>query len=45
MQALSREGQPILLAQSVETDGKTYIAEVIQIDGTKRKIEYYRDLK
>ena len=36
--------RPILLAQAaVETDGKVYYADVIQIDGTKKRIKYYRD--
>lgn len=34
------ESQPIVLAQSAETDGKVYIVAVLQIDGTKKKVEY-----
>lgn len=38
------DNQPILLAQAAtETDGKVYVAEVIQVDGTKKTIKYFRD--
>ncbi|MBC7498310.1 hypothetical protein H7170_01580 [Candidatus Gracilibacteria bacterium] len=37
---------PILLAQaSTETDGKVYTAEVIQVDGTKKTVKYFRDAR
>lgn len=32
----------IILAEA-ETDGKVYTAEVVQIDGTKKVVKYYRD--
>lgn len=36
--------QPILLAQAAtETDGNTYIAEVIQVDGSKKTVKYFRN--
>lgn len=38
--------QPTLIAQaSTETDGKVYTAEVIQIDGTKKTVKYFRDAR
>ncbi len=39
--------QPILVAQAStqETDGKVYTAEVIQVDGSKKTIIYYRNIK
>lgn len=41
---LVSDTQPILLAQAaVETDGNTYIAEVIQVDGTKKTVKYFRN--
>lgn len=41
---LARDTQPTLLAQaSQETDGKTYTAEVVQVDGTKKTVQYFRD--
>ncbi len=43
---LQTGAQSTLLAQaSTETDGKTYQAEVIQVDGTKKKVSYqkYKD--
>lgn len=41
---LVNDTQPILLAQAAtETDGNTYIAEVIQVDGSKKTIKYFRN--
>jgi hypothetical protein len=37
------DAQPVLLAQAQETDGKIYVAEVIQVDGTKKTVKYFRN--
>jgi hypothetical protein len=42
---LIQDTQPILLAQAQETDGKVYVAEVIQIDGTKKKVQYTKNVR
>ena len=36
---------PVLVAQAAppESDGKEYFADVVQVDGTKKRIKYYRD--
>ena len=37
--------QPVLLAQAQETDGKIYVAEVIQVDGTRKMIKYTKNAR
>lgn len=35
----------LIIAQAQETDGKVYVAEVIQVDGTKKRIQYTKNTR